>query len=702
MGIRAWFLSIVLTPWVAPLVAETISGRVTTEAGVSVEQARVKAVTAELEAFTDENGAFTIEGCALPCVLVVLHPRFAEQAVDVVEPPTEPLVITLRGKNAFSEQIVVSAERGGGDTFAPQSIVSTVVRAEEKVAAPASLTELVEGVAGVAENGQGGLFQVVSIRGVSRQRLMTLVDGMQMTSERRAGISTSFIDPLLMGDVDVLRGPASTYYGSGALGGVMQIFPRKREGWSLDLGYDAHGDEAVQAIGWGGNGWSIGLARREKGDDEDAAGTEQPTRFTQWSATIEKNWETDLGSWQFLAIPARGTDIGKPNAQLPDRATVYPEENHLLLKLGLDAASGWRFDVWAHPQDLETETTRVGNRVNLVTNEAFDLGASWQRDWRRGALHGVIGVDYFGRRGVEAVDRETRFADGSTRLSVSLDGAERDDVALFASSRWHWGSASMQAGARFTYHQEDNRGFDRENDQAWSGFLGLVQPLGTSFELAANVGTGLRFPTLSERFFTGTTGRGDVISNPNLDPERALNVDVALRYISESVFMSAGVFRQDIDDYIERIEVEDGVRTFVNLTSGVIDGFEIEGFYQPNDIWQLSWSAHRIEGDADDGTSLADIPPARVQLGLRWRDGRWQAQTEYQYRFEKDDPGDGEQAIDDTHLVSASVRYALRDDLALTLRGRNLLDETYLNSADDVAVPSPGRSVGLAFSWTTP
>ena len=76
-----------------------------------------------------------------------------------------------------------------------------------------SIADLVAEAPGVSQNGQGGLFQTYSVRGVSRQRILTLVEGMRIVGERRAGVSASFLDPLLLGSVEVVRGPSSTYWG---------------------------------------------------------------------------------------------------------------------------------------------------------------------------------------------------------------------------------------------------------------------------------------------------------------------------------------------------------------------------------------------------------------------------------------------------------------------------------------------------------
>ena len=165
---------------------------------------------------------------------------------------------------------------------------------------------------------------------------------------------------------------------------------------------------------------------------------------------------------------------------------------------------------------------------------------SWQRPWSLDGAggasdpHGSWGVDYFARRGVDAEERVASLIDGSVSLASTLDGATQDEAAAYGTVRWSWGAATFQAGTRFTWHRQTNGGSgapDRpsRDDGAWTAFAGLVRPLGNGLELTANLGTGLRFPNLSERFFTGTTGRGQVIGNPDLEPEGSLNVDLGLR-----------------------------------------------------------------------------------------------------------------------------------------------------------------------------
>jgi iron complex outermembrane receptor protein len=166
------------------------------------------------------------------------------------------------------------------------------------------------------------------------------------------------------------------------------------------------------------------------------------------------------------------------------------------------------------------------------------------------------------------------------------------------------------------------------------------------------------------------------------------------------MFFAAYAFRNEIDDYIERVAIEPGVRTFVNLTSGTIQGLEAHGFVQATDRLRLSWDGQHVDGEDDRGEPLADVPADRLAAQADWRRGRWALQGRLQHRFAKDDPGSGEQPIPAADLLSAALAYELRDGFRLSLSGDNLLDETYLPSADEQSVPATERSVGVGVVWT--
>jgi outer membrane receptor protein involved in Fe transport len=682
----------------APPASAAIEGTVVTPDNTPVEGARVELAARGVSHTTDARGAFRFPDADPPAVLKVTHPRFQPLEAECCAEGDAMTFVLIPKQKAYGE-IVVTANREGSAGIQPVSVATSSISARDLPAPATSVVALAEGMPGVAESGQGGLFQAYSIRGTGGQRVLTLVAGTRILTERRAGATASFIDPLLLGSVNAVRGPYSSYYGSGALGGVLEAVPRRFDGTTVDLGWESQGDANYQLVGLDLAGWSLGLARRSSNATETPDGLVLPGQFEQYSGTVGKVWTLASGlELDLLLAPSLGDDIGKPNRRYPGRITTYLDERHLVTRLAIRRPGVWHLDLYGHPNSLDTENLSPGER-SLVEDQAFDFGFNLQRELALPASFAArIGLDYFGRRGVEATETITDLATGATETLTTLDGSQ-DEAAAYASLRRSFGALAAEVGARLTWIEQANSGAETVDDTAPTGFLGLSLPVGGGVELVANAGTGFRFPGLSERYFSGSTGRGEVIANQDLDPERSLTTDIGARFFGGRLFAAAYLYRTTIDDYIERIDIEPGVRTFVNLTSGTITGFEFESFYQATDALQLQLTGQLTEGEADDGSPLAESPADRFTLGGTYARGPWSGSLRWQHRFAKDDPGPGEVATASAEIVSASVRYIMTDGLALMLFADNLLDETYLPTADDLAVPAAGRSIGFGIRW---
>jgi iron complex outermembrane receptor protein len=695
------FCSILLLTLGPGAASAAIEGTVVSAGGTPIEHVQIEVQGDGKAVFSGRTGEFSLPKAEPPTTLFFSHPRFETLVLEVSADMGRTLAVTMVPKQEVYEEIAVTAAPGE-DNFSPVSVATSIIEPDELPAPPSSLTDMVAEVPAVSQNGQGGLFQTYSVRGVSRQRIMTLVSGMRIVGERRAGVSASFLDPRLMRSVDVLRGPSSTFYGSGALGGVIQIFPRRFDSWVAEGGYLSQGDESHLLAGWGDGKWSIGLARRQASESEAPNGDTLNTGFEQTSGILERRWQTGKLRYEILGVASRGVDIGKSNTDFPERNTIYPEEEHFLLRFGMHGDSDWKLEAWAHPNTLQTNVSEAGETSD-VDNEAFDFGLNWQKQLRvAGTVATRFGIDYFGRRGVSAVETATDLTTGESTMQRTLDDGEDNEAGLYGSMEWNVGRAVILAGARFAYQSQSNGRQPSTDDTALTGFAGLVLPLGAGFELASNLGSGLRFPSLSERYFSGTTGRGEVIGNPALDPERSINVDVGLRWYGEKLFVSGFVSRNEISDYIERLEIEPELLTFVNLVSGTITGFEISGFYQFDDHWTFNFGGHLFEGVDERDDPLADVPANRFNLGGVWRRGPWVAELRWEQRADIGEPGPGEKAIPSVSLVSTSLRYALGNGIDVSLSGRNLLDELYFNSADRKVAYSPGRAIGLTLRWRRP
>ncbi|MDH3784940.1 MAG: TonB-dependent receptor [Acidobacteriota bacterium] len=607
-------------------------------------------------------------------------------------------------KIEWQEHVSAKAEIEGA-TDSPVGASSTVLTPGETLDTPESVTRLAASAPGVSENGQDGLFQTISIRGVSRQRVIQLISGMRITSERRAGVSASFLDPLLVGRVEIVRGPATTFHGSGALGGVVQSFPSSPSGSMFQTGYKSDGDESWLAGSFGAGNGSISFAHRTANNAETAEGDVLNSAFSQTSAVFRYSHRAGNKQYRWILIPSYGDDIGKSNTDFPARTTIYPRERHQLLKFEVKADAGWRFHSYVHTQDLQTDIVEAGVERAVVDNDAFDFGVRFEREHRKGIDTRIrYGVETIGRRDVDSREVRTPLDPMSmdpVETFRTLDGADEIEVGVFSSIRHRRNRIEIEGGIRLSSDVQEN-GTERPDEFTANGFTGISYRLSDRWEVRSSISSGLRFASLTERFFSGSTGRGRVVGNPDLDSERSLNAEFSTRRIGKRSLVSFALYRNRIDDYIERVTIgPDELRSFVNLTSGTINGVELQGLRRFEGDWMLQWGGHLIRGE-DDGTGdeLADIPPHEAFVGVSHRTGRWSWRARLRVRGAKDHfAPSGEVAIPSVQLLSAAIRYDLSTDWALHVSGENLLDESYFRSADDKSPLAPGRAFGIHLVW---
>ena len=111
---------------VASSATAAIEGVVVSATGVPVEHARVDLIEPADSAYTDRSGRFTFPDADPPALLVISHPKFHAQSVDLGSGDVGSLEIALVAKQEIFEEIVVSANPGEGG-FAPISVAASSV-----------------------------------------------------------------------------------------------------------------------------------------------------------------------------------------------------------------------------------------------------------------------------------------------------------------------------------------------------------------------------------------------------------------------------------------------------------------------------------------------------------------------------------------------------------------------------------------------
>lgn len=568
-----------------------------------------------------------------------------------------------------------------------------------------NLSELVANTPGAELNGQGGLFQVYSLRGMSRWRVLTQYAGTPINTERRAGTAASFISPWLMGQVEVLKGPVSTLYGSGGMAGVTQISPRQFDGTFIETSFGSDNHTSAQNIGWGNDNISLGLSHRSDEDSYTPSGERLNSHFTQTSGQAIFNWAfNDEIDSQILVFSSKGTDIGKANNEdfINSKYTIYPDETHHILQWGLVAQDDWQARVSVHKQDLSTEVTRFDKRINTVDNKASDYSMSFIKQWQYNDLNGQWGVEQEYRTGIDAKEREESLT-GGTNYNYHLLAASQLNSAAFANINYDVNNWSFTTGARFSYLNQKtdlaNDGDSKSTDTAVTGFASAAYKFNDNWKLNSAISTGFRFPTVTERFFNGTTARGITLGNADLEAETATNFELGLAFANQNIQWQVNAFTNEINDYIERVNIDDETRTYINLDSGTIRGIEMGFDFQVSDSFSYSLSGHSIEGEDQDGATLADISANKLQLGLNYNQQNWQAKMTIKHRFAQNNVVAGDQPLAAVDIVNMNVRYDLSEQWQLSFWGNNLLNKEYVLTSDSKSALSAERQWGISVLW---
>ncbi|WP_240485747.1 TonB-dependent receptor [Alteromonas marina] len=608
---------------------------------------------------------------------------------------------------------------------------------KSSLVAPLNTNDVLLQSPSVSLNGQGGQIQSISIRGYSRWRIQTLLDGVPIVSDRRAGSSIGFVPPDFIASATVLPGAASTYLGSGAIGGAVNLHfgeiqtPHLRVGYSSNqqmkalsyAGSTRHADNSNSLTEESKTDWNISYRSADNG--EDANGNSLLDQFEQTGLFLRHRPEDSVikEAW---TLYSDNNDIGKSSSDFPEsRITTYPDNTHWLGKIAFESHL-FTGNVWWHKSSLDTSVLRPESRINDSENKAFDYGFNistdthlkdWDLNWQ---------LQVTGRDGVVADEREFTLTLKESALPDTtppsfiinafepelayevrtLDASEITSAAVADASR-QWQSLSLALGARVDWQrQSDDSGANTFQSSTaktninLSGYLGANYQLSEHWAAGMYVSSAFRNPSLTERFFAGETPRGTVLGSLKLETEQALNMQASVAYSSEQLQGSIEVFNQKIDNYIERIMVAEDVLQYSNLDSATIEGVSYQLSWQShNDALDARLSGMWISGEDNLGNSIADIPAnsQRLDLGVQWQAVRFF--TVFAYRASKTDIADGERALDEVFTLDMGADWQLNERIQLQASWRNLTNQQYYTSADDKAAFAQGESVQLAITY---
>ncbi|MEO8672896.1 MAG: TonB-dependent receptor [Tahibacter sp.] len=592
------------------------------------------------------------------------------------------------------ETIHVTAKGTAADW--PSTLATEVVNYADALAAPSDFQDLIVRVPGVAATGQNGIFETFSIRGSGGNEILILVGGMPITAQRRAGVPVAFVEPSLLGDINVTRGPSVVHFGPGALGGAVSIEPRWFDAATVSAGYATAGEETSLMAGIGSDSFSIGVARHRAGDSKSADDVPLNTSFERDSATAQ--FRKRFGDFEFdaLLMPSRTENIGKSNSRYPTRNTTYPEDSHTLGRIRLRHENGFEASIHGHDQYLGTRNQRPNFADTFAAVSSTDVGSTVQQSFDIGDFNHDVGIEFLGRRNVDGYDATSSV----NNRRYTLKGARENSWSLFALTDWTLTPQfALEFGGRYTTNEQKQSAASTD-DSASALTAGAAWTPNASNRWTVNLASGYRFSTLEERFFSGVTPQGQIVGNPDLASEHSLGIDVGHAWQSGDWGSEIHVWRLDVDDLIQQIQLQPGVNGYVNVGEGNLYGAEATLDWTPTSDLSLRATGTWARGEDGNGTTLYGISPTTGTLEARYKMDDFTVGAYVSHRSRVNRPGFEEVKRDSVNVVDADLRYRVSPQWDLQLYLRNAFDEDYYATSDVLSAFAQERTLGLNVVWT--
>ena len=558
------------------------------------------------------------------------------------------------------ETVIVTAVRHNTDEKQVARPLAVVTQEKINQMQPTSTAEVLSHESNIElAGGPRASSQIVNIRGIEGQQVLQTVDGVRQNfgSGHRP---TYFLDPVLLRSVEALKGPASSLWGSGAIGGVVaqstinasDILKAGQDvGGLIKYGYNDNGEASATTLAVGARTDQFDLLA--SGYYRDTNDIELGHKSYRFNDNLDNSGSRDHGAllkglWQITDSQSLALNLrkSKENGSVPTNssAPVAPTSNYLI------------------ERDMENENISLDYRIDtaspLVNAQAMiyqnktDMSESRLSDGRsddtslktRGyALNNKS--DFAGIRllyGFDGYQDEFSTKRGGTNRPIPPESTlDVRGTFVQATIPLVKDVLRTELGIRHDKFETEakNLNISRE-DSAISPSAALVLQATDWMEIAARYDEAFRAPSSEEMYTTGAHfcmgppfGCNSFVPNADLEAENAANKELLTRMNWSNVFASddklsfkASVFRNDVDNFIEQIVTsptvtvipnppgpptvifDPGHTTWVNVDKARLKGYELEARYQwANLSTRVSYGKTRGE-DKETGEYLTNIP----------------------------------------------------------------------------------------------
>jgi len=551
------------------------------------------------------------------------------------------LISCLISATAFSQEVIklektqITATRVERPELEIPAGVETVTEEEIEMERQYNTAEMLESLPGVQATTKNGGYDVrLIIRGgglkapYAVREINILLDGVPITDPD--GLTRlDFVDPQLLEEIDIVKGPNSTLYGANSAGGVVNfitISPFKFQGFKVRAGYGNYGTYMSRLLYGGNDGGNLFYNANFSYRKSDS--WREWNRFETFQTTAKLGWMIDESSSLETTVSFTKSDLQLPGSLTKEEFEKNPSQQ---------TSSAWR---------RSGRYSRIFFWSNKYTNEISDnltlKSTVYLQRWTHyhpvfGRINDggsyVGGVDaqielkhkLFGKEALLLTGIQGRYdhyntqrylyqicvlQDGSVDYCKNASRTNPIDYVLTDTTDELYDDQKNRNYTAGVFVQEtvhptekvildlgirlDTVKFDIEKDsyyelKYWPGYyykklttpehteasktwnmvsprIGVVYKFIPNWSMYGTISTGFQTPQDSE-----------LLANPDLDASTTVNYEVGTRFVNNRVYISSSVFMMKTDKEIVQTYDSGGERIYVNAGKTTKKGFELEG-----------------------------------------------------------------------------------------------------------------------------
>jgi outer membrane receptor protein involved in Fe transport len=754
--ILAGFLSLILLD---SAFGQTVTGVVVDGNGAGIEGAAVSLRTTgrpDHRTRTDFEGRFTITGTITSASrLKIVASGFANFDRRLANDGVRDFTIVLQPAGVAGDVTVSITRTEIGLTETPAS-VAVLTREDLDTSAAQAIDDSLRQVAGFtlfrrsSSKTANPTTHGANLRGVSgsgASRAAVSFDGLSLNDAFGGWTYWSRIPEIAVDRIEVLRGGASSLYGSGGLSGAVNLISTRPEDEGLLLRgqasagtqntFDASVFAALSDSGWIFDAAAEAFTTRgyipvfaaERGAVDTKAGSEH----TNSVFGIARRFGIESRDFSGR-IFARGNVFSEDRAngtRLTDNATYFRQAS---AGGDVEGEGIGRFEFRAFIQSQVYDqmfsaiavdrSTEMLTRVQRVPSQATGISIFWTRSF---GDHTVASSAELRR--VRGFSDELGFAAG-VQNSVSGSGGNENTAAFFIQDLWQAGhKVTLSIGGRYDYWSNSDARTESRSlatnvttrtifpDRSQSAFNPRVAAIIAAGERVSFYGAfsrSFRAPTLNELYRGFRVGNVATQANENLVAETANTFEggVNVRGIQRKLIVRANVFSTMVHDPVVSVTVSSTpsliTRRRQNVGETRSQGIEMDTEFAATPQLRVSGSYlfvdSRITEFPADPALIENVPPqvARHQLSLRLtlrQSSRWSFGAQARAASAQFEDDINSLRLRPYLTIDATSTFRLRRGVEIFAAGENILNSRYdigLTPNRTVAAPAFVR-LGLRF-----